>query len=304
MHVAIFPCIGLGDGLISCILAKNLREAGHQVTVFHPILPELTPLFPSLSFVARPKDVHELHQYEKGIFFYERLPWMQRAMREFPKEKIILNPIATPKRDYLYWEEGEFDGNLPFVENLVHYVKKKWGYVHATKENGIHLPSHIEKGKHAKRVILHPTSSRASKNWTKEKFLMLAQLLEKKGFEPIFILTKEEKRNWPEIQAPTFPTLCSIAEFIAESGFMIGNDSGIGHLASCLGTPTLTICRSKMGIYFWRPCWAEGKVIFPPRWIPNIKGIRLRDKKWQSFISVKRVYKEFLSLYEASIFSH
>ena len=76
---------------------------------------------------------------------------------------------------------------------------------------------------------------------------------------------------------------------------MIGNDSGVGHLASCLGIPTLTICRSQMAANFWRPGWSKGAVITPPAWVPNLKGLRLRDQHWQKFISVKKVYKTFIN---------
>jgi ADP-heptose:LPS heptosyltransferase len=74
---------------------------------------------------------------------------------------------------------------------------------------------------------------------------------------------------------------------------MIGNDSGIGHLASCLNLPTLIICRSKIAAPFWRPGWTSGEVILPPAWIPNLKGLRFRDKYWQKSITVPKVLKSF-----------
>lgn len=296
MNLAIIPCIGLGDGLISCVLAHNLALAGHNVKIFHSLLPQLSSFFPTLSFAERPREIDEFKNYEKLIFFYEKLPWMQKAIETFPEKRIILNPIATSNRDYPYWEEGGFDGTRPFVENLVAYAEKKWGIEEATKENGIIIPDHLQWRKHEERVIIHPTSSRPGKNWTKEKYLQLAKKLEKQGFISVFILTPEEKKDWPEVNTPTFHNLSELAEYIAESGYMIGNDSGIGHLASCLGIPTLTICRSSMGANFWRPSWAFGKVVIPPAWIPNIKGFRWRDKKWQYFVSVETVYHTFLNL--------
>ncbi|NGX27196.1 MAG: hypothetical protein K940chlam6_01129 [Chlamydiae bacterium] len=296
MKIAIFPCIGLGDGLIACVLANNLARAGHQVDLFHPLLPKMQPLFPRLSFLARPDDLKILEDYNKLIFFYEKLNWMQKAIEAYPEKNIILNPIATPNCDYPYWEEGEFDGTIPFIDNLVRYAEKKWAIENAMKDNGIQLPEDVIVGKYPKRIIFHPTSSRAGKNWSKEKFLRLADKLKREGFEPVFILTEEEQKDWPEVQAPKFPDLCAIAAFVAESGFMIGNDSGIGHLASCLGVPTLTICRSAMSANFWRPAWARGEVIIPPSWIPNLKGMRWRDKKWQKFVPVSKVYQAFLEL--------
>ena len=304
MKIAIFPCIGLGDALIANVLANNFVGAGHEVVIFHPLLPKMQDLFPRLSFFPRPQDFQVLEKYDKLLFFYEKLDWMQQAMEAYPEKNIILNPIATPKRDYPYWEEGEFDGTIPFVENLVRYVEKKWDIQGATKDNGIQLPEGVQVGKYPKRVIIHPTSSRVGKNWSKTKFLSLAKKLKQEGYDPVFILTKEEKRDWPEVEAPQFSDLCEVTTFVAESGAMVGNDSGIGHLASCVGVPTLTICRSRMSGDFWRPAWAKGEVIFPPRWIPNLKGLRWRDKKWQNFVSVNLVYRRLLDLCEASVLSH
>lgn len=289
--IAIFPCIGLGDGLISNVLAHNLALAGHKVTVYHPILPHLQPLFPNLSFSNRPDALPpSLDHY---LFFYEKLPWMQTMIESAGEKATILNPIATPNTDYPYWEEGEFDGRIPFAHNLVHYLKKKWEIKDPILSNGIKLPPEVIPRKYPKRVIIHPTSSRPGKNWSQKKFLQLANRLNNEGYEPSFILTKDEQESWPDVGAPKFTNLCELAAYIAESGSMIGNDSGIGHLASCLGIPTLTICRSQMSADFWRPAFHDGEVVVPPRLIPNIKGLRLRDQRWQAFVSTTKVIQRW-----------
>lgn len=72
---------------------------------------------------------------------------------------------------------------------------------------------------------------------------------------------------------------------------MIGNDSGIGHLASCLGLPTITITKSTSKHYRWRPGWGKNRLInapFQAKWHQKYF--------WQFFISVNRVYKAFNSL--------
>jgi heptosyltransferase III len=98
------------------------------------------------------------------------------------------------------------------------------------------------------------------------------------------------------LDVPLFSGQSEMTAFICESGYMIGNDSGIGHLASCLGLPTVTICRSEQNGRFWRPSWAPGKLITPYKWIPNLKGLRWRDQHWKTWISVRRVLDNFLSL--------
>ena len=124
---------------------------------------------------------------------------------------------------------------------------------------------------------------------------MLGQKLKERGFHPLFILREEERKEWSHasIQAPRFSTFSEMAQAVCESGYMIGNDSGIGHLASCCGVPTLTICRHPGTAHFWKPAWSKGEIIAPFSWIPNLKYARLRDRYWQQWISVSRVLKQF-----------
>jgi heptosyltransferase III len=295
MKVGIFSCIGLGDGLLALILANNLAAQGHAVTLFHPSLTELQSWFPDIPIHPFPAQLPPL---DRIFIFYEKTDAMDRIIKlcqaEHPESTTILNPIATPNTDYPYWEEGQFDGRLTFADNLYHFCRDILTLPQATKHNGIAPPEGIKRHKFSKRVVIHPTSSRPGKNWAKDKYLQLAKQLQQRGFEPVFIVSPKELPEWPEAQ--TFPSLSALATFVAESGSMIGNDSGIGHLASCLGLPTVTICKNERTANFWRPAWSPGKVCLPYRFVPNLKGWRLRDEQWQKWISVNGVLKSFLRL--------
>lgn len=298
---AVFSCMGLGDGMVTLVLSHNLRLKGEEVVTFHPFLAAVQRWFPDLPLRPFP-EIEELDQFDKFFIIYEKSPWMQEVIStceaKFPEKTFILNPIATPKRDYRYWEVGQFDGRLPFVENLRRFCERTLDCPAAEASNGITVPSDYTLKKYPKRVVIHPTSSRPGKNWPQESFLDLAARLEKDGFEPVFMLTPEEKVQWQgmSFSAPDFASLDERFGFIAESGSMIGNDSGIGHLASCLGLPTVTICRSKMTADFWRPAWSPNTVLLPPQWLPNIKGLRLRDKYWKQSIRPSRVLSAFKSM--------
>jgi hypothetical protein len=298
---AVLSCLGLGDGLISLILSNNLHLNGWSVETFHPFLSSLQSWFPHLPIHAFPQK-EELESYDKIFIFYEKSSWMQEIIQHLlhkcPEKTCVLNPIATPNCDYPFWENGKFDGNLPFADNLYLFCKEILKLEKTTESNGITPPQEEHYQKHPKQIVIHPTSSRPGKNWPQNKFLKLDQLLKSQGYAPLFILTQEEQKEWEDasINAPRFHSLTEIARIVYESGFMIGNDSGIGHLASCLGIPTLTICRNKLTANFWRPAWAPGKVLFPPAWIPNLKGLRLRDKHWKKWISVSKVLSSFRHL--------
>lgn len=296
---AVFSCLGLGDGLIALVLSNNLHLNGWQVTTFHPFLESLQGWFPHLPIRPFPS-VSTLKEFDRFFLIHEKSTWMQEVLaycqNYFPDSTTVLNPIATANRDYPYWEQGRFDGNRSFVENLYTFCKEVLRFTVTTKSNGIVIPDHVQPKRFKERVIFHSTSSRSGKNWTAAKYLELATALRTRGFTPSFILTEQERHEWgtADFNAPQFSELSEMAAFICESGYMIGNDSGIGHLASCLGLPTITICRSEQNARFWRPAWAMGKVITPSKWIPNLKGLRLRDEHWKKWISVRTVLNAFL----------
>lgn len=303
IKAGIFSCLGLGDGLISFVLAQNLHLNGYAVTAFHPFLSSMQQWFPHFSIEPFPKSLTEtLDSLDQIFIFLEKSESMAQVISlalQFHRHKtIILNPIATKNRDYPYWEEGRFDGTRCFVDNLYTFSTERLRFPVRSKSNGIAPDPSLIYRKEPKRVLLHPTSSRIGKNWSWEKFLQLANQLEMNGFTPVFLLTKEEREQYviSERAAPLFPDLNALASYIYESGYFIGNDSGPGHLASCLNIPTLSIFRNKETARFWRPGWAPSTVICPSSWIPNLKGLRWRDRYWQKWISVTDVLHRFFQL--------
>lgn len=295
MKVAIFSCLGLGDGLIASVLANNLVIHGAKVTLFHPFLKSLQTWFPHIQMEPFPPNLEE---FDRFFLIFERSPWMgdvlSQLLERFRSQTTVLNPIATPNRDYPFWEEGRFDGRVTFVENLYRFCRDILKLESPTKENGIVIPTDVTPRKYLKRVVIHPTSSRAGKNWTKEKFLKVADGLSQEGMEPVFIVSPQEKADWP--MAPLFKDLNETARFVCESGYMLGNDSGISHLASNFGLPTLTLCRNQRTADFWHPIWSPNKALLPSKWLPNIKWLRWRDLYWQKGISTQRVLRQFRKL--------
>lgn len=305
---AVFSCQGLGDGLLALILSNNLERQGMHTTTLHPFLFSLQSWFPHLpirSFPPLEEMVSFLMGFDRYFFFYEKSAWMQpillHCLKHHRERTVVLNPIATANRDYPFWEEARFDGTLTFVENLRRFCDEILKVGEATSDNGITPLSGFTHQKYPRRVVVHPTSSRPGKNWSAKKFAGLAEKLEKQGWQPVFLLTEEEKAKWPfpDLAIPKWTDLSDLAGYVYESGLMVGNDSGIGHLASCLGIPTVTICRSLMTARFWRPGWAPGIVLTPPSWIPNLKGLRWRDRYWQQWIPVSRVLQSCSSLAES-----
>lgn len=292
MKIAVFSCAGLGDCLLTLILSHNLASQGHEVVTFHPFMSQMQSWFPSLAIRPFPP---KLEEFDRFFILYERSAWMsevlQSCLTHYREKTTVLNPIATPNTDYPYWEEGRFDGNQTFADNLVTFCQNILGIEGAIKNNGITLPPGLQPRKFTRRVVIHPTSSRPGKNWPRVKFLRLAEKLSAKGYEPVFIVSPQERAQWPE--APAFSSLDEMARFVCESGSMIGNDSGIGHLASSLGVPTVSLFKNERTAHFWRPAFAPGEICLPQGWLPNIKGFRWRDQYWHWGLSVRHVLRTF-----------
>jgi ADP-heptose:LPS heptosyltransferase len=311
---AVFCHNGLGDGIISLVLSNNFHQNGWEIDTFHNNMDSLQNWVPHLPILKYPDETEIskiLQTYDEIIIFHnDSSNFVLRLIQEgkavcAEKVKVI---YAYPSKNIVfepYYKDSYIDPRIPIVKNLEKFCQRILNFPHITKHNGFLPPRGLIHKKYAKRVALHTVSSRDGKNWPREKYVKLALHLKNEGFEPSFILGGPKDRgDWDDylkdtpFACPMFSNLDEIAQYIYESGFFVGNDSGLGHLASCLSVPTVTISRRKTVARFWRPSWTEGAIVNPSSLIPNIRGLRIRDRKWKSFVSVKKVLRAFEKLYQ------
>jgi len=299
-QVAIISAKGLGDGLLMMIVAHQLKKAGKIPTLFHHSPKELSSLFPDVTICPHPS-LEELSSFESVIVEndHSERAYALDALRkkEGWNHVRFLFPTPSPlfqKGDFL------FDRFMPVASNLHLACQSVLGIIEATKENGIMIPEGKTHRRFLSRVVLHPTSQDPKRNWHQKQFLKLANTLRKEGHEVAFSVGPSERSDWTFVQKegfalPSFVTLKELAAYLYESGYLIGNDSGIGHLASNLNIPTLTISGNPKRVAKWRPDWANGEVVTLPFPLPNFKGIRLpiRENFWQHFISISRTLRAF-----------
>lgn len=62
--------------------------------------------------------------------------------------------------------------------------------------------------------------------------------------------------------------MAELASFIFESGTIVANDSGNGHLAPFLGVPSITICRKRNPYFFGGPIGARVRWFVPESYYP------------------------------------
>lgn len=270
MKICVVPAQGLGDFVIFHIASFHLQKMGHEVIT-----------------ITR----HQLGKWVKDYQF---------ATEILPCDAIFLQHDNTPfaekirKNDHVYTFLGSYrpekhaplkkgfdyvaNPNLTMVDSVILSLKELFN-IEASSDNGLRpLPGLVHR-KHPKRIAIHTTSGELKRNFPEKKFKAFANWAEKEGFEPVFL--------------PLFNQLEELASFLYESGYFIGNDSGPAHLASSLGIPNLVIGKQVKHLKIWRPGWGNGSVLTPPKWIPNLKGLRFRDKYWKTLITSKMVIKSF-----------
>lgn len=308
---AVYSHSGLGDGIISLVLSNNLHQNGWMVDTFHNGMQSLQSWFPHLPLLPYPTNPSissHLDYYDKLIVFHNDssefiLKLIEIGKKKDPDKIKVIYPYPTLGiRLKPYYQDSLLDPTKSIIEGLRIFCGEILQFPKTTLSNGLIAPLHLHFRKHPKRVVLHVASSRPGKNWLIERFVKLALHLKKKGMHPVFIAGGPKERKEYEwlieegFDLPLFPHLDAVAQFLYESGYLIGNDSGLGHLASCMGIPTVTISRRKKVARFWRPAWTLGKIVVPHFLIPNIRGLRLRDRKWRFFISTGKVLRAFSNL--------
>lgn len=284
LNVAVTSSPALGDSLLLMTVARNLQLSGKRVTVFSAHMNALRAWFPGMNIrpALNDDDVNTLlPSFDTVIQLHADRPVLRLEQRH--PNAIVLEHLCRARSPEA------------MAARLAHYCRESLRLHHAEAGNGLAVPAGLKHRKHALRVAIHPTASTDDKRWLAPRFLSLALRLKSKGFEPHFIVSDGERADWEHVQQygiglPRLGSLDNVAAWLVECGWFIGNDSGIGHLASCLQVPTLSLFMRKGIARTWRPGWGAGKVLVGGAWLPT--G-RLKERCWKYALSVNRVLRVF-----------
>ncbi len=306
-EVVILSAKGIGDALLMMVATNQISQAGYRVTFFHEQASLISPLFPSFSILPYPDHDQLLSLIERSSFSLLQNDHGERAcyLWEKRKKNSKLPLIGFFPKKSPYFSRGDFFFNLdePIVHQIAAATATLLGHSRIKLDNGMQIsPNHIYR-RFPWRVIIHPFSGDQKKNWTIDKFINVAKKLSEEGYFPEWMMSPSEKKNLPPsslggFPIVTFPSLVESSQYLYESGFFIGNDSGLGHLASNMKIPTITIGSNKKWVSLWRPGWYQNTLITPILPLPNFKGINfcLREKYWRSCISPSRVVKALMRI--------
>ncbi len=274
----------IGDSLVTLVLAHNLVKNNYNVDVFGDFAFQLASWFPELTI------------YPLTGLTAEQVNHYDVIIEEFKNSSI--SDFKTMKPLLCIHELEYFREGFHMVEIQMEVCRRLFGIEQPTMTNGLVLPSDLQSRKYQQRVIIHALATVPLREWPLNRYIALAKELNQNGFECHFIASpKERERIQPVLDAglsvPIFSSLSETARFIAESGYFIGNFSGIAHLSSNLGIPTLGLAVRPGEYRLWRPYWAKGSVILPPSWLISRQ---LKEAFWKKCISVKKVKNCFLRL--------
>lgn len=303
--IALILSARLGDTLFLMSIANNLRRAGRHVVAFGTHGHALANWFPGFDIRPQPgeDEIAALGDYaaivqmdpdspiagldEHFPQFLSIKSW--RAPGGSPDDAACHRDIRSDPRPY---SRDRYNGIMASFRS---FTQTLFGLNDWIRESGLQAPAHLRPRLHARRVIIHPTSSEAARCWKPSQYVALAAALRKRGFEPVFVLAPAERAEWRGLLAPhglpilEAPDLSHTAEVIYESGWFIGTDSGVGHLASACGVPTVTIVDRPRNMNRWRPAWAPGLVV-RPWWLPMRW---MRRAYWREATTVGKTLRTF-----------
>ncbi len=289
--IALIPSCGIGDGIIFLRSANALAKQGHKVTIYHDILLQLAPLFPSITFFSFSSLDETLTSYDDIIVQNDHSRRTQDLIRKrnrLENMSLLYSSYKLSKHGPLKDADAVFDRSLPIEQNLCDFFTSRYAIIPD-------VFSLLNPQKNTK-VCIHPISSDKEKNWPLSRYLSLYKKLKNKGFDPFFLTHIDDSFSISDYKHIAVNNLLEFTHVLAEASYLIANDSFSGHLSSLLDIPYLIIAKDYKHMQLWKPSSAKGKIITPYPWIINCKPLRLRQKLWKYWISVSRVYRTFLKI--------
>lgn len=277
----------IGDSMYLLVLLRNLLRRGDTLTLIGGIVYPLRDWFPYAAFIPDPtsdSSQDRLHHYDRLVEMFPRTIAGKLAGELAPTQP-LLKLIDLPA----------FRQPVHILESMLAIGQQDFGLSGSMlTDNGICAPAHLRFRREPDRVIIHPVASNDFKAWDASSFVKLAHRLQQRGLRPCFVLPPAEAARWhalaPGIQVAAFDDLADLAAHLYESGWFIGNDSGIGHLASALGLPTVSLFPRKKLARRWRPGWGVNEVVVP---LPLMVTGKLKELFWRQLMPVGRVLSAF-----------
>jgi predicted lipopolysaccharide heptosyltransferase III len=229
-------------------VARELRAASYDVV--YNLHGGTTATFLTRATGARYRVGFETYQYAQLHNHQAPSPlllWRQQKAHSVEQQLALLGWTGVPVTDRPRTQLGISEGAADTVNKLL-------------AEAGL---------TDRKIALIHPAAAFATKQWATENFARVAEFVAERGFAPVAIAAPKEKALLEKlcsealVKITTFDlSIPEVTALAARSQLFVGNDSGIAHIASAVGTPAVVIFGSS-NIAHWRP-WnsAPAEVVF------------------------------------------
>lgn len=265
----------LSDGLMMMVASHRLHNEGAEVTTFHSRLQDLQTWFQGHTFAYLPDEdqIEEVFgKFDLVIIQYDSTPYVKEVIRILNERcpKVVMSIFYPTYSRYanppLTIFDRVFNRHLPMVDNIALAIASLLHKCEHSKNNGLLAPDHLLHRKYKRRVTILPS------RFVQKKYEKIAHQVERCGFDPLIIDSDDLSHG---------------ASLIFESGYFIGPECDLCHLASNLQVPTLVVSGNKKPLNLLRPGWYRSAFIARPRLIP---------KAFEKFVMPGRVVKAFKKL--------
>lgn len=262
-RVLVYRIGGLGDSLLTYPVLEILSKQGWEVTVWgNPEYFELAKLAGFCQKVTfyEPKSLFDLH-----IFFTEKRELFDRPnslfVRPTPKDRI--------------WIVDYYLKSL----NLEGYSYSKRLNLNQRKRD-------------SSLCLIHPGSGSKRKNPEPELFRIIERRLRESGLEVNYILGPAERDLIGFFkEAFYFENIIEVSELLLSAILFIGLDSGISHLSSYLGTPSVVIYGPTDPLV-WRPIGENVSVVRYNQCLPCYPEVCIEKLCLSSALIYKMIEEE------------
>ena len=284
--ISLVCAAGLGDAILTTALAEHSRVLGHASVLYSDALYPARTLFPE----------HRIERVPTG----EHLEAVLRGPGRLfvGSKRYVVDELSLPENPArILYRKRYGNRAVHHLASLSARMIHAWGFgLEQPYATGIRSPGGSAERRHGV-IAIHPTSAHSLKDWRMSGYRTLAERLVNDGFEVEWVTIPEQADSLrrvlgSDIHVAHTPTVIDLARTLVSVRALVAVDSGVGHLASALGTPTLSIFRKQSSARYWRPVFAPGEIVAPPFSLPT----RLGARHWQGMLSVKRVHDALAGL--------
>jgi ADP-heptose:LPS heptosyltransferase len=260
MRLLMLRALGLGDFLTAVPAYRALRAAfpGHETVLAAPAV--LAPLAALTGAVDRVLPVGELEPVpwsgpapDVAVDLHGNGPASHRLVERLHARRTLLYASEqAPDVEGPWWDPGEHE--------VVRWCRLLRWYGIPADPADLKLAVPPESSLPAGAVVVHPGAASGSRRWPADRFAAVVRALARDGHRVIVTggpaedALRRSVAAGAGLPADAVPGtgLLELAGLVASARLVISNDTGVSHLATAYGTPSVTLF-GPVSPFLWGP---------------------------------------------------